>query len=656
MKKIIRSSLLNIDSTHRNICPKNITISNTNKVLPNNPLTLTQGSNIITIKYPNHNLIQGDKIVIQNVVSMSKILSNNFYLLNNFKYLIILLPNNLIDINYKNYVNSLHINIDLYGDQLINNMLENIPLNNIIGIQKILIANDITHINIPSDVSNTLISLIQKTFDNNISDELIINNNFIFIELPTIYIDPKNNLVNINQIFKITYLHIAGINLGYINANYPINNDNYYSCQEVSNVIDNNTFQIIINKIPYINITCGGANVQIMKIINTITGYPNANDYVINLKKTFTNVVEIELISSEFPYIDLSVKKNINDKLYWQNLNDGPFIYETRIDEGSYTPATLLTKLQNNLNSTPRIISNNIMKVYNIFAVNFDANTQIVSFSSYQNVHLPNSLLIKLETINDIEYYILRIIHKNNMLNVGDTITIFGATDTTIKKINLDNTFNIYSISSNYINTTLQIYSINLNDQTYDIILGEQSQIINEVVNSESRGGENIVINMQMKIRLFFNKIDTIGDILGFKNVGDPYSITDFNYIVTNNDLYINSLNVDQVGNIINYSSGFINLAGSYNYILMYLNDIEYIYNTNKLESSFAKILLSGFPGDILFNTYIKQPKNLHATIYPISILTNLTIKFLYPDGSNVNFRNMNHSFTLKITEIINTL
>ena len=82
----------------------------------------------------------------------------------------------------------------------------------------------------------------------------------------------------------------------------------------------------------------------------------------------------------------------------------------------------------------------------------------------------------------------------------------------------------------------------------------------------------------------------------------------------------------------------------------MYLNDIEYIYN-NKLPSSFAQILLSGSPGDVLFNTFVKYPTELYSNVFPINTLTELTVHFLYPDGSEINFRNIEHSFTIKIVE-----
>lgn len=83
----------------------------------------------------------------------------------------------------------------------------------------------------------------------------------------------------------------------------------------------------------------------------------------------------------------------------------------------------------------------------------------------------------------------------------------------------------------------------------------------------------------------------------------------------------------------------------------MYLNDIEYIYSNNNLPSAFAKIILKGNQSDILYNTYVSNPSNIYSKSLPISTLSELTVRFLYPDGTRVNFRNINHSFTLKIVE-----
>jgi hypothetical protein len=636
--KIIKSTLVNIDSNYRNKYPKNIYTSN-NRILPPNPLQFNIDSNTIIVNYPNHGFSSNDNIIIQNVQGLNKTIVNSFVLINNFRYLVLLLPNHKITSNYKNYNNKLMVNINIFGDQNINNIINNIPLNNILGIKQILLYSDIPEL--LSQNNENLYNLINTTFG---EYKESINNNVLFIDLGVEYINVNNNTNILDQTFKISFLDIAGIELGYINSNYPINNINYQSSQQIT-VIDNNTFQFTINKYSYITMNGGGTNIQIMKIINSITGYPDSSSYTINLKKSFNNVINIELISTEFPYVDLIIRKNVNDKLYWKNIDDGNTIYSITLLEGSYTTQTIVSSMLTAFNSTPRINSSPLFPKNNIFDVTFEPNNQKISFTSYNIVPSPDSLSITIKTINNNDYYILTGYLKDYNININDTIIITNSTNVTFK------TNNIYSISSNYINNTnLTVYAIDSNNMTFDIILDKIENINTTIVSNESNGGNDINIKYKTKISLLFNYSDTFGDILGFQNVSDQYSITPFNTTVTNQDNYIYSNHVDSVGNIINYNGGFINLSGKYNYFLMYINNIEYIYNTN-LPSAFAKIQLSGNPGDVLFNTFIFQPTDLYSKVYPISNLTELNVYFLYPDGSKVDFRNTSHSFTLRIVE-----
>jgi hypothetical protein len=420
----------------------------------------------------------------------------------------------------------------------------------------------------------------------------------------------------------------------------------------VYNVIDNNNFEIQIKFNSFIDTIEGGKNIQIMKITNSIIGYPDSSNYVINLKKSFNNVVNIELVSTEFPYVDLIIRKDVNDKLYWKNIDDGNHVYSITMDEGTYTTSTLLNKLLNKINNTPIVssIANLDFVVYNLFDITFEPNIQEIIFTPYKQSSLPNSLSIRTELLDNNYYYILTVNHKNNLVSVGDIITIIGSTNVTMK-IEKNNESQIFSFSPSYINTSHKVYSIDLSNETYDIILGLKDNIVTELFETESRGDQNVKVKTRTKISLLFDRKDTIGDIIGFKNVGEENSITEFSISISNKDNYVNAINVDSVGNTLNYNSGFINLSGKYNYFLMYLNDIEFVYGNSKLPSAFAKIQLSGNPGDILFNTFVKQPQDLYSKAFPISNLTELNISFFYPDGNKVDFRNTNHSFTIRIVE-----
>ena len=68
-------------------------------------------------------------------------------------------------------------------------------------------------------------------------------------------------------------------------------------------------------------------------------------------------------------------------------------------------------------------------------------------------------------------------------------------------------------------------------------------------------------------------------------------------------------------------------------------------------ENMFSKILMAGNTGDVMFNTFVNSPLEFDI---PISLISQFNIKFYFPDGTKPEFRNYEHSFTLRITEKIN--
>jgi hypothetical protein len=639
--KFIKTTLLNVDSSYRNIIPKNIVKSDC-KLLPNNPIKFRKGDSIVSFNYPNHSLKIGDYITIQNVIGKSFSLINSFILINNVKYLIIYSNDNQLNntpIDYLKYTDELYINIEVVGTQTENKLIKNINYNNLFGIKKYFIYSDIPQVT-QDYIKNTL-------FDINFNIQ-----NALFVELPFKYRNNDANYYIINQIFKISFMHIGGIKLGFLNANFPINNYNYQSNYQVSNVYDDDNFAITLNFNSYADLQEGGKNVQVMKIIDTIAGYPNSDSYTLNLKNSFNNVTNIELVSTEMPYIDLTIKKDINDKLYWFNVEDGDYLYSVQLDEGYYSSNSLLDKLKEKINKIKRISSTDTNLIYNNFEILVESNIQKITFLPFNLTKLPNKLSARLEVINFDTYIILNVNHENYLVEKDDIIEIKNSTQVTYIK-NTSEGVQIFEIPNDYINKIHTIFNVNSDNTTYDILIGKVDEISTKLItdNKEKSGGENVLIKSKTQVSFLFNKKDTIGEIIGFKNVGDSFSITPFSSVITNKDDYVYSNNLNSVGLKIDYSSGFFNLSGKFNYLLMYLNDIEFVYSNNNVPAAFAKIALSGSPGDILFDTFISQPQNIYSKIFPISSLTQIIVKFLYPDGSRVNFRNINHSFTLKITE-----
>ena len=627
-------SLLNIDSRNRNKTPKNI-IDSQPIYLENNPLYLTKNSSIVKIKYNNHNLNTGDEIILRNVVNTEYIYNKNLYLLSGFDYLIVNYNNhNLIkNDNYTYKIKITNYEQLQYNDRLIGN----IPINAIIGIHSIYILNNGNDNNINNNNINKILDNLNIT-----RQEL--NANYFFIKLPFIYSnenkintsDVFNIFHNIDKIFKFQYQHIGGVGIQYINADYPINQQQYQSSHQITNT-DDNYIYINIGIKAIINSNSGGDNVVIGKIINTFEGYPNSNDYIIELKKSFTNIVRIEMVTSEIPYIDFNIYNNINNsnnKLYWKYYEDGDYIYNIQLDEGNYNPTSLISTLKSKMNDVERISSTKENKYYNLFDITFDDNSKELVFLSYKQNKLPNSLTVESDSSLGSETFKLIIKHINNFVEVGDTITISGAQ-------------RIGDIPASALNTSHTVYEINEFADTYTVLIDIVIEKSLDKINLTGTGGGNIFITIPAKVSFLFNYDDTLGNILGFKNVGYTNSITEFSNKTSNFDNYIEPILFDEVGNA-NPSNDIINLNGNNYYLLLYINDFEGVIVNSNLDNPFSKILLTGQSGDIMFNTFVNSPLEFDV---PIASINYFKIKFLFSDGSLPDFRNFDHSFTLRIVE-----
>lgn len=613
----------NIDSRYRNIKPKNILDTNI-IILKNNPLEFTNNSNILKINNPNHSFKVKDRIILENVEGFNMVLTNNMYLQYNFKYAIIQINNHNI---IKSTTNKQKIILEPL--EKLGRYFGSLSTNNFIGPKEIIFMEDIEFI------PNEIYTELKVT-------ETELKNNYIFFELPFIYtaeqiIDEDikfTNFYNINKMFRFKLDSIASINIGYINANYPITYNRFNGFHEITS-IDNDNIYIEMKLTSNNNIVSGGKNVKIAKIVKSLEGFVESNNYIVNLKKNFTNVVRIELISSEFFFLDNLIKSSgsdKNNKLYWQHLDDGDTTYSIDIVEGNYNPDNLIDEITNSMNNVERLGSTDENKIYNVFDVKLNSDTNLVQFIAYKFEFLPNSLTINIIEINGNEYYEVTVKHKNNLVELNDTISIRGAR-------------NIGKVPNSVINSDHVVYAVNTRISTYSFILPPFKAL--GVDNVIGDGGDAISIKTRAKVRFLFDKPDTIGNILGFKNVGEENSITEFQHIVSNQDDYVFPNIFDFVGNV-NINNNILNLTGPELYIMMHLNNYESIISNSPQGSCFAKVLLTGSPGDAIFNTYINYPVEFDI---PIKSLNQFNISFTFADGTKPNFNNLNHSFTLLITE-----
>ena len=124
--------------------------------------------------------------------------------------------------------------------------------------------------------------------------------------------------------------------------------------------------------------------------------------------------------------------------------------------------------------------------------------------------------------------------------------------------------------------------------------------------------------------------LNNVIDILGFRDIGNPISITPYNTIIKNIDLYEGEINEDIIQMPV--------LLNKNNYILMMLNNLNIINNLNNNLNFFIKILPDGkntkiYPNKIIFNE--EQELSL------------IDIKYIDYKGRMINFGNHDHSFIL---------
>ena len=632
----LKVSLLNVDSKYRNIVPKNV-VETVSEFLENDPIEITKNSFEVKIYKKNHTFNEGEQIILQNIKYKKIILQGNFYLLQNFKYCLINIDNHEIDTTES--INEFDFDIFIKPYSEINNnnsrLIGNIPINSIFGIHKVKLLDEL-------DISESVFTNLLKNVNLNKEE---INKNFIFIELPFEYSKENrlgNDIIfsefyNLNLILSCEFLNIGGIPIKFLNANYPIN----YTQNQYSHVItrtDQDYIYFNSNVKGNFNDKGGGDNVYIAKIIKSIEGYPNQNNYVLDLKKNFTDVVRIELVSSEIPYIEYNVLETINNKnntIYWKHFEDGDHIYQAVVDSGYYSQSSLAEALSSKMNNVLRINSTVENLIYNSFDIKINSNSQTCNIFAYKLDNLPNSLTISRDDNygNSIK---LSIRHPNNFVQVGDIITI-------------SNSRSIGDINHTAINDSHTVFSVNNYSNTYTVLIPFDLNDDEGLVNIEGNGGNLVTVRTPAKVSFLFDRENTIGDIIGFKYTGEKLAVTNFQHKTSNTDGYIFPFNLDITGNKI-ISNPIIKLSGEYYYLFMYLNDFEGVLsNTNTLvDNAFAKIILSGTSGSIMFNTFINSPLEFQT---PIPSLNELNIKFLYPDGTKPDFKNFEHSFTLRITE-----
>jgi len=650
-----KTTYVNIDSAFRNTNPAVFTEPVIK--LPLNPLKFTNGSPIMNVMHPGHTFHTKDQITLTG--AFSKIAVLRTYQDNGAPTFEIPKACNIMKIYYTHEIpldyNSDSIQITLSGIRgdkgtgTQSTFLGSMPINLINSIQTVYLTVNDTQINCTTQY------IIDLTGDPNY---FVRSPDYFFVILPVNMTarGTTEPYVLSDYNFKLTFNSLAGIQLNEINAQYPINVNQLNGYQIIKNVyVDSYDIEVATAAIistPTLN--GGGGFVYVAKITSILQSYPNQNQYTISLDNVFHSVQSARLYSSEIPNTQQAIRSDqykVNNKIYWNDIDDGDYLYSIAVPPGNYGTTDLIIVMQDLFLNTPRINAetSSIANAENVsytprhfMQIKMNESTNAVSFALFKEFILNNPIIQINPDITDQTVqvdpnatYQLTIAHPNHgMTKSGLTILIQGA-------------LSDKGIPSSTINGTHPVIQI-INLDEYIITLPKFNL---QADRTETGGGVNVFFYVPDLFRLRFDQPDTMGDVLGFRFAGQSTSITNFQSVVTNSDPYVfeTGVNKNFIGQPQVITNNSLQLSGD-NYIIMAIQELRTFTSIGPVKHAFAKILLCDSPGKILFNSFVPMQYTFED---PLENLFELTITFYSPDGTLFNFNGLDHSFTLEVVTIV---
>lgn len=641
---IIKKTIINIDSANR-IQQTTFNVTNYLKLQPNT-VVFTPNTNKFKILIENaiSKYTPGDKIILRGFKFYKNTYKSlNFYFKDKSNLVVLdLKPNFIFTIPYYDILLSIK-GVNYEGKDYFNN----IPLNLINQTQKVTIYTQGNDFRLEFTLPITFYS------ENQLDQTLISDCEITFYNLGNYPISLINANVPLSDFYLQPYHLITDVAENYIQL-------------RLTNEISLNQSILLDGK--WINGEFyTGLNLEIGTIIGVNIGYPTPSSFKVIFEKNINNVASISVISSEIPNVLKNVNAEFgfkraftgslnnlfvpvpNNKLYWDNLLDKN-TYSISIPTGYYTYPQLQNIVTNLMNETPRIVVNdNNLYRFNDFEVIFNENSNIAAFKSFNKYILPNCIsgytqLNNIDLLNpNGNLFVIKINHPNHNLRVGDRIYI-------------QNSLDYFVISKSYINNTEgHIISNVSNNDFYEFFLNNINLIPNV---GDTKGGFAITIKTPNSFRLRFDFSDTIGNLIGFRYVGNPTSITEYAsidklYIITNQMPYTYDVSKILVANNqISQYQVFNDFDNSSNrYLLLQCTNFNINQNPNG-PPYFYKFLMSGSPNAIIYNSFVNAPVYLNP---PIRFLSELEFTFIDPSGGQINFYNRNYSLTLEINSIDNS-
>jgi hypothetical protein len=457
-----------------------------------------------------------------------------------------------------------------------------------------------------------------------------------------------------NYNISLTFNHYNLIPLNELNADYPINSEHingYHiidSIDMTSNIITCkiylpiNSLYVNLNNFKYIDF--GGDNIYFAPVTKIAYGYPNQNNYIINLNKVFNNVIQLKLIDSLFvnPSITfINYGDGKNNRLYFQNIENIEEIQYIEIPEGTYDTISLKNSIEYQFSQLQRKI-NPINFGYDlnynvIFSI--DISTNITTITSYKSktLQIPITNVNPVINQNDLSVgvgtFTITILHENHGISYGNPNVIF------------DGFIDHLGIPASSLNGIKNITIIDTN--RYSFVINNVNLSSTKII---TNGGNNVKVLVPSPLKLYFNYSDTMGSVLGYRNPGYETSITEYSYIQKNTDIYYGEINKDVNGNEIILKNNAIKFK-KYEYFLMNCNltNINNLSNAQKKEIFFAKFKIND--NTTITDSFSQTPIYFYN---PIMQLNQIGFSFYNPDNTLVDFKDRDHSFVLEITTLDN--
>ena len=650
---------ININSAHRNKLPTADVDNIIN--LGKNPLELKKKSNQLIILHSNSGFKVNDRIILTGagvpVITLRSKIGNNYgYELSNGSSLLKIYYTHGIDASYN--TNDIIVTIDGIRGNTTSTAVQNSYFDNI----SVNLMNK-THTVQLATANSNFGTIFTPTFDTNgnVTNSSSLDTDAFYVDIGRLYTGTFSTSINplAPYNFTIKFPQIGNIPLNLINAEYPIDINHLQGFHIIKTILFGGIgYTVELSKKSLFDISnVGGSNIKVGKINKINTGYSRPNHYKIELGNVFYNVISARLVSSEFPNTRLAIRNSngsANNKLHWNNLDDGDYIYSIEVEPGNYTPAELVSELQNKFIETERInfaIDNDPNIVTNtppytnkhLFNITISTTTNIVTFSSLREAVLERPIYNTDPVINqntDINTFnsIIKVTieHANHGLSVGDTILI-------------SNAIAHYGIVASVLNGEHKIIELDSTDpiNRYKIEL-PKFNLITSSAESDTKGGLAVTIFSPNTFRLRFDQEDSIGDLLGFRNVGNSTSVYGYASSIKNSDPYEFEQSVNAFGITKKIKQNFLQLSGD-DYFLMVTDKIENITCTGPIKSAFAKVILCDIPGKTLYNSFINLVKIRKEQLEELS---ELEFTFYAPDGTLFNFQDIDHSFVIEITTI----